>query len=170
MLDPVGVVATELPNGDGLEPGLAVGEGLAGGLAFEQLAVELEDEEGAGGGFDRSKGAEGVGDAVAEEATDQADVFGGDGLVAGDGGFATGEGDEVVVVDGWKVGEVDPCLARSGSSKASAIRPTPSTSRQYAIPACHLVLAPKGQAVDRPPLDCAAVEICHTSLRWSGQR
>jgi hypothetical protein len=57
MLDPVAVVTLELGRGDGLEPGLAVGEGGAGGLAFEQLAVELEDEEGAGGGFDGPEGA-----------------------------------------------------------------------------------------------------------------
>jgi hypothetical protein len=44
---------------------------------------------------------------VAEEAADEADVFGGDGLVAGDGGFATGEGDEVVVAEGGEFGQVD---------------------------------------------------------------
>jgi hypothetical protein len=44
----------ELAVGHGSHPGLAVGEGLGGGSAFEDLAVELEDEEGAGGGFDRS--------------------------------------------------------------------------------------------------------------------
>jgi hypothetical protein len=87
-------MATELLSSHVFHPGLAVGEGLGGGFAFEDLAVELEDEEGTGGRFDRPEGAEDVGDAVAEEAADQADVFGGDGLVAGDGGFATGEGDE----------------------------------------------------------------------------
>jgi hypothetical protein len=40
--------------GDGFHPGLAMVESLGGGLAFEDLAVELEDEEGTGGGFDRS--------------------------------------------------------------------------------------------------------------------
>ncbi len=100
-------MALKLLHGDGLEPGLAAGEGLGGGFVFEDLAVELEDEEGAGTGFDRPEGAEDVGDAVAEEAADEADVFAGDGLVAGDGGFATGEGDEVVLAEGGEFGQVD---------------------------------------------------------------
>jgi hypothetical protein len=66
----------------------------------------LADEEGAGVGFDGPKGAEDVGDSVAEEGADEADVFGGDGLVASDGGFTTGEEDEVVVgeIDGAEIG------------------------------------------------------------------
>jgi hypothetical protein len=40
--NPMGVVAAELMHSNSLEPGLSVG----GGLAFEDLAVELEDEEG----------------------------------------------------------------------------------------------------------------------------
>jgi hypothetical protein len=46
-------MAVELAVGHGFHPGLAVGEGLGGGFALEDLAVELEDEEGTGGGFDR---------------------------------------------------------------------------------------------------------------------
>jgi hypothetical protein len=48
----VGAVILELLGCDGFEPGLAVGEGLAWGFALEDLVVELEDEEGAGEGFD----------------------------------------------------------------------------------------------------------------------
>ena len=76
--------------------------------AFEELAVELEDEQGAGFGFDGPEGAEDVGNAVAEEGADESDVFGGDGLVSGEGGFATGEGDEAVVV------QVDRCQIFDG--------------------------------------------------------
>jgi hypothetical protein len=68
-------MTVELAVGHGSHPGLAVVEGLGGGLAFEDLAVELEDEEGTGGGFDRPEGAEDVGDAVDEKAADQTDVF-----------------------------------------------------------------------------------------------
>jgi hypothetical protein len=55
-------VTPKLLGCDGLKPDLAVGEGLAGGFAFEQLAVELEDEEGAGSGFDGPEGDEEVGE------------------------------------------------------------------------------------------------------------
>ena len=74
-------------------------EGLGGWVAFEELAVELEEEEGAGVGLDGPEGAEDVRDAVAEEGADESDIFSGDGLVSGEGGFATGEGDEVVVLE-----------------------------------------------------------------------
>ncbi len=50
-------------------------------------------------GLDGPEGAEDVGDAVAEECADESDVFGSDGLVSGEGGFATGEGDEAVVLE-----------------------------------------------------------------------
>ena len=50
-------------------------------------------------GLDGPEGAEDVRDAVAEEGADESDVFGGDGLVFGEGGFATGEGDEAVVLE-----------------------------------------------------------------------
>jgi hypothetical protein len=74
-------------------------EGEGRRVAFEELAVELEDEQGAGVGLDGPEGAEDVGDAVAEEGADESDVFSGDGLVSGEGGFATGEGDQAVVLE-----------------------------------------------------------------------
>jgi hypothetical protein len=93
------VKAIEFAVGEGLEPALAAAEGLGRRVAFEELAVELEDEQGAGVGLDGPEGAEDVGDAVAEEGADESDVFGCNGLVSGEGGFATGEGDQAVVLE-----------------------------------------------------------------------
>ena len=50
-------------------------------------------------GLDGPEGAENVGDAMAKEGADESDIFSGDGLVSGEGGFATGEGDEAVVLE-----------------------------------------------------------------------
>jgi hypothetical protein len=69
-------VTLKLLGCDGLKPDLAGGEGLAGGFAFEQLAVELEDEEGAGSGFDRPEGAEDASSTGFERGHSKADVFG----------------------------------------------------------------------------------------------
>jgi hypothetical protein len=93
--------------GEGPEPDLAMGEGLTGRFAFEDLAVELEDKERTGKRFDRPESAKNVGDLVAEEATGKTNVFGGDGLVSCDGSFTTCEGDEVVVVKSGDFAEVE---------------------------------------------------------------
>lgn len=57
-------------------------------------------------GLDGPEGAEDVRDAVAEEGADESDVFGGDGLVSGEGGFATGEGNEAVVLEVDRVNQL----------------------------------------------------------------
>ena len=56
--------------------------------------------------MDGPEGAEDVRDAVAEEGADESDVFGGDGLVSGEGGFATGEGNEAVVLEVDRVNQL----------------------------------------------------------------
>ena len=95
---------------------MAMAAGWGGRVAFKELAVELKDEEGAGVGLDGPEGAEDVRDAVAEEGADESDIFSGDGLVSGEGGFATGEGDEAVVleVDRFQISDGEPIGATEG--------------------------------------------------------
>jgi hypothetical protein len=73
---------------EGLEPGLALLEGLGGVAAALELEVEVEGEEGAGGGFDRPEGAQDVGNALGEDDAAKADIFRGDRGGADDRGFA----------------------------------------------------------------------------------
>lgn len=92
--EPAIVTGFELGHGEGPQGLAAV---VQGGQRPEiKLAIEFSHEDHAGGGFYGPEGAENVGDALGEEGAGEADVFGGDGLVAGEGGFATGEGDEAV--------------------------------------------------------------------------
>ena len=58
--------------------------------------MELDHKDGAGDGFDCPEGADDFADVCIHEGADDADVFGGDGLVGGDRCFAGAEAGEVV--------------------------------------------------------------------------